>query len=62
MAVKAIENDSGVVYSAVWVDMLLAWACGFSVRFLSALDAPRDLSRCCYLAGVPGKERGALIS
>ena len=55
VALKAIENDSWVVYSAVWVDMLLAWACGYTVRFLSALDALRNLSRCCYLAEVPGK-------
>ena len=62
VAVKAIENGSCVVYSAVWVDMLLTWACDFSVRYMSALDALRNLSRCCYLAGVPGKERGTLIS
>ena len=62
VGVKAIENGSWVVYSAVWVDMLLAWACGYTVRYMSAQDALRNLPRCCYLAGVPGKERGTLIS
>ena len=62
-AVKAIENGSWVVYSAVWVDMLLAWACGYTVRFfMGALDAMRNLSRCGYFAGAPGRERGTLIS
>ena len=62
VAVKAIENGSWVVYSAVWVDMLLAWAGGYTVRYMSALGALRNLSRCCCLADVPGKERGTLIS
>ena len=62
VAVKVIETGSWVVSSAVWADMLLAWACDYAVRYMSALDVLRNSSRCCYLAGVPGKERGVLIS
>ena len=43
VAVKAIENGSWVVYSAVWVDMLLAWAGGYTVRYMSAIGALRNL-------------------
>ena len=48
VAVKAIEIGSWVVSSVVWADMLAA-------RYMSALNALRDSSCCCYLAGVPGK-------
>ena len=62
VAVKVIENGSWVISSAVWADMFLAWACDYAVRFLSAIDVLGNPSRCCYLGGVAGKERGILIS
>ena len=62
VAVKFIENGSWVISSAVWADMLLAWACDHAVRYMSALSMLGNSPRCCYLGGVPGKECGISIS
>ena len=62
VAVEVIENGSWVISSAVWADMLLAWACDYAVRYMSVLGKLGNSLRCCHFGGVPGKERGILIS
>ena len=57
VAVEVIENGSWVISSAVWADMLLAWACDYAVRSMSALGMLGNSPHCC-LRGVPEKECG----